>query len=76
MLKNGRTGFYFAVTQEGEVGPGDAIEPIARSEEELTVGDVVRLYTVDSRNQELLLRATQSTILPESWKDSFRKRIR
>jgi MOSC domain-containing protein YiiM len=76
MLKNGRTGFYFAVTQEGEVGPGDAIEPIARSEEELTVGDVVRLYTVDSRNQELLLRATQSTILPESWKDYFRKRIR
>jgi MOSC domain-containing protein YiiM len=76
MLKNGRTGFYFAVTQEGEVGQGDAIEPIARSEEELTVGDVVRLYTVDSRNQELLLRATQSTILPESWKDYFRKRIR
>jgi MOSC domain-containing protein YiiM len=76
MLKNGRTGFYFAVTTEGEVGAGDAIEPIARSEEELTVGDVVRLYTVDSRNQELLLRATQSTILPESWKDYFRKRIR
>src|SRR4051812_12422379 len=31
MLRNGRTGFYFAVTQEGEVGAGDAIEPPARS---------------------------------------------
>jgi MOSC domain-containing protein YiiM len=28
MLKNGRTGFYFAVTKEGEVGAGD---PSSRS---------------------------------------------
>ena len=49
MLRSGRTGFYFAVTTEGEVGAGDAIEPIARAEEELTVADVVRLYTVDAQ---------------------------
>jgi MOSC domain-containing protein YiiM len=76
MLRNGRTGFYFAVTQEGEVGAGDAIEPLARSVEDLTVSDVVRLYTVDAKNQELLRRATRSTILPESWKDYFRNRLR
>lgn len=75
MLRNGRTGFYFAVTTEGEVGPGDAIEPIERLEEGLTVADVVRLYTVDARNQELLRRATQTPRLPESWKDYFRKRL-
>lgn len=76
MLKNGRTGFYFAVTTEGEVGAGDAIEPLARSEEDLTVTDIVKLYTVDARNQDLLRRATRSTVLPESWKDDFRKRLR
>jgi MOSC domain-containing protein YiiM len=76
MIRNGRTGFYFAVTQEGEVGAGDAIEPLARSVEDLTVSDVVRLYTVDAKNQELLRRATRSTILPESWKDYFRNRLR
>ncbi len=76
MLRNGRTGFYFAVTKEGEVGAGDAIEPLARSEEDLTVADIVRLYTVDARNQELLRRAIQSKILPESWKGYFRKRLR
>jgi MOSC domain-containing protein YiiM len=75
MLRNGRTGFYFAVTTEGEVGAGDVIEPIERVEEGLTVADVVRLYTVDAKNQELLLRATQSSRLPESWKDYFRKRL-
>lgn len=75
MLRSGRTGFYFAVTTEGEVGAGDAIEPIERAEEGLTVADVVNLYTVDARNQELLRRATQSARLPESWKDCFRKRL-
>ena len=49
MLRSGRTGFYFAVTTEGEVGAGDAIEPIERAEEDLTVADVVRLYTVDAQ---------------------------
>jgi MOSC domain-containing protein YiiM len=76
MLRNGRTGFYFAVTTEGEVGAGDAIEPLARAEEDLTVADIVSLYTVDAKNQELLRRATRSAILPESWKGYFRKRLR
>ena len=74
-LHSGRTGLYFSVAVEGEVGAGDAIEPIARSEEELTVADIVRLYTVDAKNQELLHRATQSSILPGSWKDYFQKRL-
>ena len=30
---------------------------------------------VDAENQELLHRATQSSTLPESWKDYFRKRL-
>ena len=75
MLRNGRTGFYFAVTTEGEVGTGDAIEPIERLDEGLTVADVVRLYTIDAKNQELLRRATQTSGLPDSWKDYFRKRL-
>ena len=76
MLRSGRTGFYFAVTAEGEVGAGDAIEPLARSEEDLTVADIVKLYTVEARNQDLLRRATRSSTLPESWKGYFRQRIR
>lgn len=75
MLRNGRTGFYFAVTTEGEVGPGDAIELIARANEGLTVADVVRLYTVDAHNQDMLRRASESSALPESWRDYFRKRL-
>jgi MOSC domain-containing protein YiiM len=75
-LQSGRTGFYFAVTTEGEVGPGDSIELIARADDDLTVADVVNLYTGDAENQDLLARATRSSMLPESWKDYFRKRLR
>lgn len=75
-LQSGRTGFYFSVAVEGEVGAGDAIELVARSEEGLTVTDIVNLYTVDAKNQELLRRATRSSSLPESWKGYFRKRLR
>jgi MOSC domain-containing protein YiiM len=75
MLRNGRTGFYLAVTAEGDVGAGDSIEPIARADEGLTVADVVRLYTVDAKNQALLRRAAESASLPQSWKDYFRKRL-
>jgi MOSC domain-containing protein YiiM len=75
-LHSGRTGFYFAVATEGEVGAGDPIELIARAGEPLTVADIVNLYTVDAKNQDLLRRASRSSTLPESWKDYFRKRLR
>jgi MOSC domain-containing protein YiiM len=74
-LRSGRTGFYFAVLREGEVGAGDSVDLIARAEGGLTVADVVNLYTVDAENQELLRRAIQSSTLPESWRDYFRKRL-
>jgi MOSC domain-containing protein YiiM len=76
MLKSGRTGFYFAVTREGEVGAGDAIERISRAADDLTISDIVNLYTVDAGNQDLIRRATRSSILPEGWKNYFRKRLR
>lgn len=76
MLKNGRTGFYFSVAVEGEVGAGDAIELVDRSPEELTVADVVRLFAVDAKNQDLLRRAMGSSVLPANWKDYFRERVR
>jgi len=75
MLKTGRTGFYFSVAVEGEIGAGDDIEQIGRSEEELTVADVVRLFTAKAKNQDLLRRAMRSSVLPLSWKEYFGERL-
>ena len=40
-LASGRTGFYVAVSREGEVGAGDPIQREANGESELTIADIV-----------------------------------
>ncbi len=74
-LESRRSGFYLAVEREGEVGTGDAIERLARSEPRLTVADVVALYAADSTNQPLLESASEHPSLPAAWRDYFRKRL-
>jgi MOSC domain-containing protein YiiM len=74
-LRSGRSGFYLAVSQEGEVGAGDAIEVTERDEHGLTVADVSALYGADADNQTLLRRALEVPALPEAWRAYFRKRV-
>ena len=74
-LRSGRTGFYLAVAREGEAEAGDAISLTARDPVALTVSEIVRLYSSDAENQELLGRASALSSLPESWREYFRKRL-
>jgi len=74
-LVSGRTGFYFSVQKEGEVGAGDQIELIMRDENEVTVADITRLYAREGHDLEMLHRAIALEALPESWRDHFRKRV-
>jgi MOSC domain-containing protein YiiM len=74
-LASERTGFYFAVLQEGEVGGDDPIELIERSKDNLRVSDVTALYTHEKRNVGLLRRAIEVATLPDSWKEYFRHRL-
>jgi MOSC domain-containing protein YiiM len=77
-LASGRTGFYLAVTREGEVGAGDEIQVIARDPHAVSVAEITRLYFADSYTQEDLSsiqRALQIAAFPESWKDDFRERL-
>ncbi len=70
-----RTGFYLAVVREGEVGAGDEMELIQRSEDDITVTDIVRLYAEDKDNVEMLRRVVNSEAVLEAWRDYFRKRL-
>jgi len=77
-LASGRTGFYLAVTREGEVGSGDEIKPISRDDNAVPVSEITRLYIAkryDSEDVKSLQRALQVTALPESWKQYFRERL-
>jgi MOSC domain-containing protein YiiM len=74
-LASGRTGFYFAVLQEGTVAAGDEIELIEQSKDGVTISDITRLYVHDKRNVELLRRAIGLEALSESWRGYFRAQL-
>ena len=77
-LVSGRTGFYFAVTREGEVGAGDEIKLIARDANAVPVSEITRLYVTkrfDDNDLASVRRALLVAALPESWKDYFRERL-
>ena len=74
-LRSERSGFYFAIVREGELGAGDAIEVVHQADASLTVTDVVRLYVADAPDRELLQRASELSGLPEGWRAEFRARI-
>jgi MOSC domain-containing protein YiiM len=67
-LASERTGFYFAVLKEGEVGAGDPIVAMEGN-------DITRLYTREKRNAALLRRAMEVEALPESWRSYFQHRL-
>lgn len=72
-LESRRTGFYFRVLQEGEVGAGDDLELVSQDDNKITVDNITQLYVKDQDDSELLDRATQLDALPKSWRDYFQK---
>jgi MOSC domain-containing protein YiiM len=74
-LASERTGFYFAVSRQGDVGAGDVIELMERNQHGLKVRDITQLYTREKHNTELLRRAIDVEALPESWRSYFQHRL-
>ncbi len=78
-LASGRSGFYFAVAREGQVGAGDEIKVIAREANAVPVSAITRLYIAKRYADEdvaLVQRALRVAALPESWKEYFRERLK
>jgi MOSC domain-containing protein YiiM len=74
-LASGRSGFYLAVLREGEVGPGDTLELLRRDPRQVSVVDIVKLYTSEKNNLELLRQALQVEALAQSWRDYFQEQV-
>lgn len=77
-LDSGRTGFYLAVTREGEVGAGDEIRLLARDPNAVPISTITRLYIAkryDDEDVALLQRALQVDALPDSWKRFLVERL-
>src|SRR5256885_11371310 len=77
-LASGRTGFYLAVTHEGQVEAGDEIKVISREGNAVPVSEITRLYIAKRYNGDdvaSLRRALRVAALPESWKEYFSERL-
>lgn len=77
-LASGRSGFYVAVTREGDVGAGDEIKVISRDPNAVPISEINRLYVTkvyEDDDVKVVQRALDVTAFTESWKEYFRKRL-
>jgi MOSC domain-containing protein YiiM len=74
-LERGLFGFYLAVAREGEVEAGDRIVALSRDPHRFGVAEVARLYAGDRDDVASMRRAAELDVLPESWRDFFRRRV-
>jgi MOSC domain-containing protein YiiM len=74
-LERGLYGFYLAVRREGEVEAGDPIVALEHDPRRFGVTEVARLYVNGRGNVEGMRRAAELDVLPESWRNYFRKRL-
>ena len=77
-LASRRTGFYLAVTREGDVGANDAIKLVARHPTAIPISEITRLYIARRFGADDLTSvrgALQVAAFPESWKGYFRERL-
>jgi MOSC domain-containing protein YiiM len=77
-LASGRTGFYFAVTREGEVGADDEIKLNASDPNRVPVSEITRLYIAKryaAEDEAAVRRALRVDALPDSWKGYLQERL-
>ena len=70
-----RSGIYFKVAQEGEIGEDDKIELVKSEKNNVTIHDIVRLQTSKSKDKELMYRAIKIKDLPDNWHNYFKDKI-
>lgn len=75
-LASGRSGIYFRVLKEGQVGTGDPILKIKKDSNQIAISDIVRLYATDKEDIKAMRRAVRVKALPEGWKHHFLEQIR
>lgn len=77
--ESGRSGFYLAVTREGEVGAGDAVIRLSHLAESISVAAIFRLYAAKSYGPEdirVVRQALAVDALSESWREYFEDKLR
>jgi MOSC domain-containing protein YiiM len=75
MEREGYTGYYFRVLQEGMVAPGLKVDPVERHPLGVTVAEANRLMYRDKRDEAGLRRILSVAELSDSWRGKFASRL-
>lgn len=70
-----RSGFYVAVTREGDVGAGDVVRIVHRAPSSMSVHEIFALQFDENGTHEQLRRAASIEGLSPGWRDEFRTRV-
>jgi MOSC domain-containing protein YiiM len=71
-----RFGFYLRVLRAGELQAGAEVLVVDQDTNAVSVADVIRLFTGDSRDRDLLNRALKVSALPEGWRYGLQERLK
>jgi MOSC domain-containing protein YiiM len=71
----GRPGIYFAVKDEGVVGPGDPIERVHVDENRVSVIDMFRLILDRRPSPDALRKVLAVPALAQVWREEFEARL-
>ena len=75
MLRTGFSGWYLAISAEGEIGAGDAVEVVSRNERRVRIADLARLLTKEPVEWETLERARDLEVLTPYWRAKVARRL-
>lgn len=71
-LESGKSGIYFKVIKEGEIGINDTIKLIKKDHNNVTIKNIVDMVTKEeNENTTLMEKAIQVPGLPTGWKNYF-----
>lgn len=77
-LNSRRSGFYVAVSREGEVRAGDTVTAISHDPDSVPVAEIIRLYVAKRYGAEdarQARRAMAVEALPDDWKTYFQEKL-
>lgn len=75
-LASRRTGFYFAVVEEGELCEGDMLDPVHREANRVSIADLLRLeYDHEDTDIHLIERALRVEALTPGWRNRLLKKL-
>ena len=74
-LASRRSGFYFRVLREGEIGAGDEILKIAQDENRVSIADALKAYLGAPDSGGLRERALRVKYLSDAWREEFSGQI-